>query len=84
MKLALTVLTCYLFISLTSCQNYQTEEKDFVSTNADTISVSGFSGDSVKLIKNATIKVKVREVYVTTKAISEIAQQLGGLIQHQN
>jgi hypothetical protein len=74
-------LLCFLF----SCQN---DEEKSDSGNlyplSDTTSVTGLTGDSVKLVKTAATSVKVKDVEQSTRAVSSLAQKLGGMLTLQN
>ena len=63
------------------CQNH--EAKDSIVALTDSTSVAGLSGDSVKLVKTASINLKVKNVEQTIRQVSTQAQSLGGMIYHQ-
>jgi hypothetical protein len=71
-----------LFIILTflffSCQNNYAEP-DAQSAVSDTVSITGLTGDDVKLVKTAKIQLKVKDVTQSTHAVSALAQNLGGM-----
>jgi hypothetical protein len=50
---------------------------------SDTTSITGLAGDSVKLVKTASIDFKVKDVEKAGWGVSALAQQLGGKIFHQ-
>jgi hypothetical protein len=72
-----------LFIIVCGCQN-NAGENDLVKALSDTTSIAGLSGDSVKLVKTASIDFKVKDVEKAGWGVSALAQQLGGKIYHQN
>jgi hypothetical protein len=71
-----------LCLTICSCQN-NTGEKDIVNSLTDTTSITGLTGDSVKLVKTASIDVKVKDVEKAGWGVSALAQQLGGKVFHQ-
>ena len=76
------ILIC---ISLLSCQSNESKmEREASYDKADTVSVTGLTGDSVKLVKTASINCKVKDAHQGARAISQLAQKLGGMISHQN
>lgn len=83
MKFFLSLFSFLFFSILLGCQN-ESGKKDSLHALSDTPSVTGFTGDSVKLIKRANLHVKVKDVKQSTKAVSSLAQQLGGMIFSQN
>ena len=72
-----------LFIIICGCQN-NAGENDTAKALTDSTSVSGLSGDSVKLVKTASIDFKVKDVEKAGWGVSALAQQLGGKIFHQH
>jgi hypothetical protein len=81
MKLFFTLLGVALLLSVLSCQNNPLE-KDAASLS-DSASITGLTGDSVKLVKTASIHFKVKDVEQSTRTVSAMAQQAGGMIFHQ-
>ncbi len=79
--LLLLVLTLLL-----SCQNNgNQQDPDLLHRRlSDSTSVSGLTGDSVKLVRTANLQFKVGNVEEKTKAVSEVARQYGGMIYYQN
>jgi hypothetical protein len=74
-------LLCFLF----SCQNNkENRNPENASPLTDTTSVSGFTGDSIKLVKTAATNVKVKDVEQSTRAVSSLVQKLGGMLTLQN
>jgi hypothetical protein len=71
-----------LFIIICGCQN-NAGENDTAKALTDSTSVSGLSGDSVKLVKTASIDFKVKDVEKAGWGVSALAQQLDGKIYHQ-
>jgi hypothetical protein len=67
---------------LYSCQNNINEIASLKSLN-DSTTVTGLTGDSVKLARKADIHFKVKEVEQSIRTISGLAQQMGGMIFHQ-
>ena len=73
-------------LAATGCQqnDHHYQEQNLSRELSDSTSVTGLTGDSVKLVKTAGVHLKVREVEKTTKAISEVARKYGGAIHYQN
>lgn len=82
MKRALSI--SFLLLFLYSCQNAGRENKDYGRSLNDSVSASGLTGDSVKLVKTAGIRFKVANVEQSLKAVSALAQQKGGRIYDQS
>jgi hypothetical protein len=83
MKPALSLLTAILLLSFTSCQN-NADEKASIATLTDSTSVTGLTGDSVKLVKTAGINFKVKNVEQSTRAVSSLAQKYSGMLTYEN
>jgi hypothetical protein len=71
-----------LFLIICGCQ-HNASENDVVKALSDSTSISGLSGDSVKLVKTANIDFKVKDVEKAGWGVSALAAQLGGKIFHQ-
>lgn len=70
------------FFAACSSNNHESAE---VYSNADSsMSVSGITGDSIKLVKTAGMSIEVKNVYESSRAISEKARVLGGIVTHHN
>src|SRR4051794_20493575 len=82
MKPFICSLAFLLSLFVLSCNNNVAENK--VADVSDTIAVNGVTGDSVKLVKTASLNVKVKDVNQGTRAISNLAQQFGGMVVSQN
>ena len=74
----LYILSFSLFIF--SCNSSAIKQLEEVVALSDTTSVNGFSGDEVKLVKTAGLHCKVHDVEKSTRAVSAIAQQFGGMV----
>ncbi|HVF97754.1 MAG TPA: DUF4349 domain-containing protein, partial [Flavisolibacter sp.] len=72
---SLSFLALLFFVS---CQN--NADNKYAPALTDSTSVTGFTGDSVKLVKTAGIRFKVKKVEQSTRAVSALAQQLGGAV----
>lgn len=83
MKPLFFLVTLSMVLLFISCENNQSE-KDIALNTADTASITGLTSDSVKLVKTAGIRFKVKDVSQSIRAVSELAQSLGGMIIHQN
>lgn len=68
---------------LCSCRNNSAETKDHAALS-DSASVTGLTGDSVKLVKTAGLAFKVKDAEQSTRAVSSLAQKLGGMLTFQN
>ena len=71
---------------LAACSSNKSEQgnADAYSDSADTVSVTGLQGDSIKLVKTASVDFKVKDVYKASTTITTTAQLLGGMITHHN
>lgn len=77
---SLTILAFFIF--LFGCRN-NADEKQMIADLTDSISISGLSGDSIKLVKTASINFKVKDVEQGIRAVSGLAQKYGGMLSHQ-
>lgn len=68
-----------LLIIAIGCQN-QFDKEEKIAPLSDSTSITGLSPDSVKLVKSAGIRFKVRDVEKSSKAISEVALSFGGMV----
>lgn len=76
---------CLLAV-LFSCQN-NGENKDISDLSRsinDSLSVTGLTADSVKLVKTAATDIKVRDVEQSVRAVSVLAQKSGGMLTLQH
>jgi hypothetical protein len=80
---AISLLIFCFIIFLFSCQNNADENKS-ITALTDSTSITGLTGDSVKLVKTAAIHFKVKDVEQGTRAVSALARRWGGMIYHQN
>jgi|GEM_PF-3455057 len=76
----LLFLLSILIFSL-SCHNQNSDSKAVALT--DSTSYTGLTGDSVKLVKTAAIRSKVKDVEISSKAVFELAGNYGGMVFHQ-
>lgn len=83
MKHFLSLFTLSLSVFLFSCHSSTNEEQTFDALS-DTTSITGLTGDSVKLVKIAGINFKVKDVEQSTRAISGVAHKFGGIIYDQS
>lgn len=83
MKPLLILLALCLSLLLLSCGR-NTNENDILASISDTVSVTGLTGDSVKLVKTAGLNIKVKDVEQSTRDISALAHKTGGMIYDQN
>jgi hypothetical protein len=58
--------------------------KDIAATLTDTTSITGMTGNDVKLVKTAAINFKVKDVEDATRSVSAVAQKAGGMIFNQS
>lgn len=77
----LSVACCPFFFS---CENNFKNDNEIASIASDTTSITGFSGDSLKLVKTASIQCKVKDVYRGIKTISSLAKGFGGMVTYSN
>jgi hypothetical protein len=73
---------CYLFLS--GCANNFDSDQEISNLSSDTASITGFTGDSMKLVKTASIQCKVIDVHQGTKTISALAREMNGMITYSN
>ena len=83
MKPLLSLAAMLVLTFLVSCQS-STDEKNTITALTDSASITGLTGDSVKLVKPAAVNFKVKDVESGTRAVSALAQKAGGMIFHQN
>ena len=75
--LSMFILSSLLF--LFSCHN-NSDQKHTEASLSDTASITGVTGDSVKLVKTAGVHFKVMDVEMGAKAVSALATQMGGMV----
>lgn len=75
----LSLVFCLYFFS---CNQSGSNEK-FAPLN-DSLSPSGLTGDSVKLVKTAGINFKVKDVEQSARSISTLARKFGGMLFNQS
>jgi hypothetical protein len=83
MKPALFLLSLLLFTILFSCQ-HSTQQADNPFVIGDTLSVTGLSGDSAKLVKTASLNIKVQDVTQSIRAVSSLTKSFSGMIHDQS
>jgi hypothetical protein len=76
------IAICSIFL-LYSCRGNNASASKDIYTLSDTTSVTGFTGDSVKLIKTASTRIKVENVEQSVRTVSALAQRLGGMLSMQ-
>ena len=81
MRLLVIISTGIIAFSIMGCG--RGSESDY-SMASDSTSVSGLTGDSLKIVKTAGIQCKVRDVYQSAKLVSQLARDAGGVISHQD
>jgi len=79
MKIFPSILILALFIFLSGCSSNVSE-----SELSDTVSVSGLTGESVKLVKKISMDFKVKDVRKSAGEIAGTARKLGGMVTHYN
>jgi hypothetical protein len=68
-----------------SCNEYGSSEKANDSASlSDTTSITGMTGDDVKLVKTAAINFKVKDVEDATRSVSVLARKSGGMLFSQS
>jgi hypothetical protein len=67
-----------------SCNEEYSNEKYKDVALADTTSITGMTGNDVKLVKTAAINFKVKDVEEATRSVSALAQKSGGMIFNQS
>lgn len=76
-------LALLLLMFLFSCQNND-KEKNTAAVLNDSTSASGITGDSVKLVKTASLHLKVKDVMQSTRATSDLVRAFGGMVFDQS
>src|SRR5688500_5332473 len=76
------VIYCFTLLLL-SCKNYK-DRNEKHTTLSDSTSFTGLTGDSIKLVKTGNLIVKVKDIQESARAVSGLAQKLGGMIFSQN
>jgi hypothetical protein len=84
MKALYCLYTLCLSLFIFSCNNSAIKQEEDVASLSDTTSVNGLSGDGVKLVKTAGLHFKVHDVEESTRAVSSLAQQFGGMVFNQS
>lgn len=77
--------TWWLFIALsfTACSANKSESEDDFSSADSVSSHSDISVTEEKLVKTASMDFKVKDVYQSSRLLSEQAGSLGGMVSHQ-
>jgi hypothetical protein len=83
MKPTLSFLVLFSLLFLFSCHN-NSNQKYIEANLSDTASITGVTGDSVKLVKTAGVHFKVQDVEAGAKAVSALATQMGGMVFSHN
>ncbi len=81
MKRIIVLLALCHLTFLFSCQ-HRANRKDASPLN-DSTSYSGLTGDSVKLVKTATLDFKVKDIEQSTRAVSGLVKEYGGMVYSQ-
>jgi len=77
-------LLCFVTVLfIQGCYNNAGDYKGELAAISDSVSVTGLSGDSVKLVRKASIQFKVRDVEKSARSVSETARNMGGMIFDQ-
>lgn len=83
-QLFIAMLLPILFLMACSSNKSENSSADVYSEAADSVSITGLHGDSIKLVKTANLDFKVKDVYNASLAITASARNLGGRITHHN
>jgi hypothetical protein len=73
----------FVCVLLLSCHN-ERDTKEVIQSLSDDTSAAGFTGDSLKLVKTASIRFKVKDVEESSKAVSSLARKYGGMIYNNH
>ena len=86
MKRIIFMATLLPVLWLAACSRNKSDmsSADVYSEAADSVSVTGLQGDSIKLVKTASVDFKVKDVYKASTTITATARLLGGMITHHN
>ena len=77
------LLTLLFPILLIGCQG-NINEKDTFAALSDSGSITKLTGDSVKLVKTASINFKVKDVGQSSRTLSGLTRKFGGMTYNQN
>src|SRR5687768_1842489 len=83
MKPSFRLVIYFFSLFLLSCQNYR-DRNEQPTALSDSTSITGLTGDSIKLVKTGNLIVKVKDIQESARAVSGLAQKLGGMIFSQN
>lgn len=83
MKTPALLISLFALLSCISC-NSNNFDKEALSTAADTQSATGFTGDSVKMVKKASMNFKVKDVSGSTKNIIRMARSMNGFVTQRS
>jgi hypothetical protein len=75
------ILTILTFLFGCNSNNFDKEE---MATAVDTISATGLTDDSVKMVKTASMDFKVKDVYQSAKRIAQAARTMNGFITNRH
>ncbi len=78
------LLPALLFTAFLIGCNGNTNEKDTFAALSDSGSITKLTGDSVKLVKTASINFKVKDVAQSSRTLSGITRKFGGMTYNQN
>ena len=83
-QLFVAMLLPILFVAACSSNKSEMSRADAYDESADSVSITGLTGDSIKLVKTANMDFKVKDVYAASISITAAAGNLGGMITHHN
>lgn len=81
-NVALLFVFCFI-VCLPGCRN-SGDQKTHDGALSDSTSITGLTGDSVKLVKTAGINFKVKNTEQSIRAVATLVKQFGGSIAYQN
>ncbi|KAA8479735.1 uncharacterized protein DUF4349 [Arcticibacter tournemirensis] len=84
MKTPASIFCSVIFFFFAACSSNKHESAEMYPSADSSMSVSGMRGDSIKLVKTAGMTIKVKNIYESSRTISEKARVLGGIVTHHN
>jgi hypothetical protein len=82
MKYLFSLACIMLAVFVYSCNGEQGNKE--LAALADTTSFTGISGNMVKLVKTASVNIKVKNVEQSARSVSALARKFGGMVYNAN
>ncbi|RXF70201.1 DUF4349 domain-containing protein [Arcticibacter tournemirensis] len=84
MKTSASIFCSVILFFFAACSSNKHESAEMYSSADSSMSVSGMTGDSIKLVKTAGMTIKVKNIYESSRTISEKARVMGGIVTRHN